>query len=776
MSCLTRQIAPPDRGARSTIHVHKCIANGSSFCREVVGERHFATAGAILRKLPGAPHSVMHLLHRTSAGTLIGLCFTRSVLAQEPSQQDDQHPQEVMIWGDGLPLRDRSAPTQVLGEREIESQASGRIEGAFKDAGVTQYRRSDARSAHPTSQGVSLRGLGGNASSRMLVLLDGVPQTDPFFGWLAWPGYDALPWTTATVEPGGGSGLEGPGALAGTLRLQTRTPERLVDFGGGALGGSRGSFTTRTRGAFPTGPVLSSLGVSFERGDGFFLIPEQQRGSVDQRAPYQQMGATLRSELGLSRDVTVRALGRAFLDQRHRGLPHSENGQRGFDVSLHAGSPENARAPWSALVYVQDRQFNSSFASISEHRDAARQVLDQFHVPSVGLGSRLSFSPHLGRHVKLEIGADYRRVAGKSQERFLFVDGDPQRERESGGTTDDWGAFCGVAWRPFPALTFSANTRLDLWWMYEGFRTERELQGEVLSAEHFTAKSDWENTSRVGVGVELARGVEVRSATYTGFRLPTLNELYRPYRVGADATAANPELEPERIWGTEAGLTLNHPRGAKVALTLFENRLRNAIANVTLAQGPGQFEGVGFVAGTGSYLQRRNLDALRSVGVEVVAALDAEQLLGFRGGRLDVRYSWVDAKVQSSGAAGGLDGLRPAQVPEHSLSTTLSWTKGAQDTGAFLTLRYIGAQYEDDLNLVQLNEALTVDLVTNFRLTRGVLLTLRAENLTDAQVEASRSSSGLIQLTSPRTFWVGFDYAITAPAASERQRSSLVTR
>ena len=36
--------------------------------------------------------------------------------------------------------------------------------------------------------------------------------------------------------------------------------------------------------------------------------------------------------------------------------------------------------------------------------------------------------------------------------------------------------------------------------------------------------------------------------------MPTLNELFRPFRAGADATAANPDLDPERLAGAEAGL------------------------------------------------------------------------------------------------------------------------------------------------------------------------------------------------------------------------------
>src|SRR3546814_17943771 len=62
-----------------------------------------------------------------------------------------------------------------------------RIENRLRDeAGIVQFRRSDGRSAHPTSQGVTLRGLGGNASRRALVTPEGVTQAAPFGGRIAW--------------------------------------------------------------------------------------------------------------------------------------------------------------------------------------------------------------------------------------------------------------------------------------------------------------------------------------------------------------------------------------------------------------------------------------------------------------------------------------------------------------------------------------------------------------------------------------------------------------
>ena len=75
--------------------------------------------------------------------------------------------------------------TRELDREQILSSASGRIEDVLSSvAGFQQFRRSDSRSSNPSAQGVTLRSLGGNATTRALVLLDGVPMVDPFFGYV----------------------------------------------------------------------------------------------------------------------------------------------------------------------------------------------------------------------------------------------------------------------------------------------------------------------------------------------------------------------------------------------------------------------------------------------------------------------------------------------------------------------------------------------------------------------------------------------------------------
>ena len=81
-------------------------------------------------------------------------------------------------------------------------------------------------------------------------------------------------------------------------------------------------------------------------------------------------------------------------------------------------------------------------------------------------------------------------------------------------------------------------------------------------------------------------GFSLRSAAYLGWRMPTLNELFRPFRAGLDATAANPELDPGAARRRGGGAEYAHG-DVRLSLTGFVNRLKDAIANVTPGAGAG---------------------------------------------------------------------------------------------------------------------------------------------------------------------------------------------
>jgi len=647
---------------------------------------------------------------------------------------------EIIVTGQALPVSIGDAAYDVarIDRDRIIATASGRIEDVLRDvAGLSQFRRSDARSANATSQGATLRGLGGNASSRALLVLDGVPQSDPFGGWISWPAYAPERLSQVRVTRGGGSGIYGSGALAGTIEM---------DSVGGEANGLSGSLAQGSRQSVEASALLGAklgsgfgfISASYARSDGFIPIVAGQRGSVDRPAPYEQATLAARGVVPLSDEAELQASLLGFTDRRERGTPFSENGGDGADASLRLVH----RGDWGvqALAYVQLRKFTSRAVAINAQRTIATPSVDQFNVPSTGLGGRIEVRPPLGKTVELRLGADWRRTIGETNELFTYVSNAPTRIREAGGTSDTAGAFAELSALHGP-VTLTGGVRADRWWITKGRLLERTLAtGASLRDDIAPDRQGSEPTARAGIAFD-AGSITLRSAAYLGWRLPTLNELYRPFRVGADATAANPTLKPEKMRGAEIGMDVRPADGLVLRATAFTNRLRDAIGNVTLASGPGTFPGVGFVSG--AYRQRLNLDAVRSRGLE----LDARYSLG--DWAVSASYALSDARIAASNAARVLNGLRPAQVPKHMASATLGWRT------ASLTGRYVSAQFEDDANSRRLGAAFTIDGLVAVPLNQRVSLVLRGENLANKMVDTAVSATGIVERATPRTLWVG---------------------
>ncbi|HEX8533402.1 MAG TPA: TonB-dependent receptor [Allosphingosinicella sp.] len=665
-----------------------------------------------------------------------------------PAAQTD----EIVVTGRGLEagLGEEVYDTVVVGRERLTGSASGRLDEILKEVpGFQLFRRSDARSANPTSQGATLRALGGNASSRALLILDGVPQTDPFGGWVSWPAYDPQRLGQVRVVRGGGSGVYGPGALAGTIELISALPSDLLGLTASAAYGSRDGIDLHGGFGARLGSGFLSLSASYGRGDGFVPVVSEQRGPADRPSPYEQASVSLRAVAPLSESVELQANGLWFSDDRERGTAFSAISTEGADASLRLVGSGAWR--WSALGYVQTRQFYNSFAAVNAARTAASRTSEQYNVPSTGIGARFEVRPPLGAGTEVRIGADWRDTEGVTRERFSFVGDVGTRRRIAGGRTRTLGAFAEAAWKS-GALTLTGGGRVDRWRIADGFLEERLFAtGGLLTDTRFGNRSGWEPTGRAGLAYRAADAVTFRTAAYLGWRLPTLNELYRPFRVGADATAANAALDPERLRGIEAGADIRADENARIGVTLFANRLTDSIANVTLGRGPGTFPGVGFVAAGGEYRQRQNLDAIEVRGVE----LDARY--GFGPWSLSAGYSFADAEVRASGAAAPLDGLRPAQTPRHTASGTIAWA-GTSGARASLSARYTGGQFEDDSNEQRLPGALTFDASAALPITQTLALEARAENLSDERIVAGITAAGIIERASPRTLWIGLRY------------------
>ncbi|WP_134095435.1 TonB-dependent receptor [Novosphingobium sp. PhB55] len=652
-------------------------------------------------------------------------------MAEEAADAGQTPGTPIVVTGHGL----ESGPAtpaydvETIERDAVISSASGRIEDVLNAvAGFAQFRRSDSRSANPSSQGATLRALGGNASSRTLVLLDGVPIANPFFGYIPFSAIAPERLSAIRVTRGGGSGAFGSGAVAGTIEMTSAGPDQIGMFQGSALVNDRGETQASATVAPKLGAGFLVASVQWDRGEGFWTTPRDQRVPASARAAYDSWSASLRAVAPMSDTVELQAAALAYGDARTLRFKGADSTSDGQQASLRLVG----RGAWQfdVIGYVQAQDFSNVVISSSTYR----KTLDQHRTPTTAIGGKAELRPPVGENHVLRIGSDLRLTEGKLLELPYNASGAFTAVRRAGGNQSDLGFYAEDDWT-LGKLVLTAGGRADRWTIRNGFYRSVSPTGAVTENDSYADRSGWMGNGRAGLVWHAGKAVSLRAAAYTGMRLPTLNELYRPFVVFPVTTEANAALKPERLRGYEAGIDIQPLAALTLSLTAFDNKVKDAVANVTVAT---------------NTRERQNVNAVQARGLEASAALDLGTV------RFDGSLAWTDAKVRADDP--DLDGLRPAQTPKFAASATLAWLP-REGWRLAATLRHVGAQYEDDLETYVLPAATTLDGYVQLPVAGPVSVVLRAENLTDETI-VTRNQDGSIDLGTPRTFWAGLRVAL----------------
>src|SRR5271169_4385759 len=235
--------------------------------------------------------------------------------------------------------------------------------------GFSTYRRSSSLFANPTSQGVSLREVGASATSRSVVLLDGIPLNDPFGGWVYWARVPEEAIETIEVSNGGASNLYGGGALGGVVNLRTRSDEAAYAIGEMSMGSMSTpdfSFAAGT----PIGRWSVNASGQAYQTQGYIAVPPDERGAVD-----TNLGSGVLSGLvEASRNMGER--GRFFLrasgfgESGKDGTPLQKNDTTIPELDLGADWSSTKLGSFLARVYASKEAYHQTFASIGPDRDS----------------------------------------------------------------------------------------------------------------------------------------------------------------------------------------------------------------------------------------------------------------------------------------------------------------------------------------------------------------------------------------------------------------------
>ena len=611
--------------------------------------------------------------------------------------------------------------------------------------GLSLFRRNSSLSANPTVQGVSLRSIAGSGAGRALVTLDGVPQNDPFGGWVIWSSLPPEDIQGAEVVRGAGAGPYGAGALTGVIALSEREGAGGV---ADAFGGELHSARVAGAGGTQIGKVSFGVSGMYHSSGGWIPVAPDQRGAADTPVTLKATSASVRAGTEIVPGTLLAARLGYYNEKRDSGIGDTESHANGTTGSLTLAHPEQPRAlGWRAQAWFRDTDFANTSASVGAGRATTTPANNQYATPALGWGANAALRGTVS-FLDWEVGADGRFADGESKELFQFSSGAFQSSRVAGGRSFVGGVYAEGASR-FDDWLITAGLRIDEWANSDGHVIQHAISTGALTLDsHPDSRSGAIPTGRLGVRKELGDGLFLRSAAYEGFRAPSLNELYRPFRLGNNFTLANAALEPERLYGVEVGA--GDDQGAITwDVTAFWNRLSGAISNVTIGTGPGTFPGAGFLPAGGLLIQRQNVGYVRAYGLEGGARWQLDEEFALRGA-----FAVTDAQVNGGTAAPQLTGRRPSQTPRWTVTGGIVLTPFERLTLEG-DLRYESLRFSDDQNTLRLPAATTVDVRATYGLTDTIAVYLAADNLFDANIATSKGGDGVVTYDAPRVLRAG---------------------
>jgi len=618
---------------------------------------------------------------------------------------------------------DETAATVVLLQgTDLNTTAAVTLDDTLRQVpGFSLFRRSGSRTANPTSQGVSLRGIGASGASRALVLADGVPLNDPFGGWVYWNRVPRESISQVEVLEGGASHLYGSTALAGLIDISTkRASNNHV-----SLSASYGNEFTPNGSLFVSGTRRgwsASLAAEIFRTDGYVLIPEAQRGLVDTAAGSRDAVMNLRIERRLSQAGRLFATAAFFGESRKNGTPLQTNRTHLRQFTFGGEFASETVGAFVSRAWGGTQVFDQNFSAISADRTTETITRVQ-RVPAQVFGVSGQWSREIGSVQTFVAGVDTREVRGASDE-LAFVNGRATSTVSAGGRERTTGVYFEDLVRVGHSIFVNLTARFDHWNNFDAFSTTRSVApGSPTITTTFADRSEHALSGHGSVVYKFSEQVSAVFAGFKSFRAPTLNELYRSFRVGNVVTLANEKLRAEKLTGVEAGLRLSSWKNRfEMQSNFFWNDINQPVANVTLQTTPALIT-----------RQRQNLGRTRARGLEIRSDMRFDKNWDLSAG-----YLLADSTVVSFPVNPQLEGLQVPQVARHQFTFQLRYLNPSVITVAFQG-RAASTQFDDDQNLFPLGPYFTLDTYVSRRLHEKVELFCAVENLLNQRYEAGKT-------------------------------------
>lgn len=667
---------------------------------------------------------------------------------------------EVVVTASRSPERLKQVPAavSVITRDQVRDTPAEGLNDTLRLAPGLNLNQIGPDEGHPTAYNEGMRGLP-TTETRMLVLMDGVPVNDPFFGYIQWNRIPLDDIDRVEIVRGGGSPLWGDAAMGGVVNVITKAPtDDALDLD--AAGGSYRSYRTSAYGSYRVSDAFAlSVNAAFSGTAGYQTTPSSwtSYGSTTLRSPVYTPTSFNARNVAVRGDFTPTSdLSGSFTVNHHDNdqvlqTPIGDDHQQTWTYSGHVTKTFGDGISITATGFHDDSNFVTNnphlLSFTSEYNSNVHRT------PVNDTGGSLVFTQDLGGILRsYSLGADVHAVSGGDYADYYLPSGALAAPTIVGSGKQLFaGGFAQVRLQPVDPLEIVGSVRYQYFRNYDGVDTFPPAIGAIPASSKTSADP------RVNVRYALTSDWALRGAYYQSFRAPTLDQLYRTY---ADTTAGiyegNPFLKPETLQGGEVGLDYNHG-GLRSQLTFYSTTIDNLVTqrNLTPAENPTVLGVVcGYDASTYTYLTcTRNINAASAIarGVEFEADWD----LG-SGVTAGLNYTYADSHYTANPEDPTAVGERLEGVPMHNLVGRVAY-QAPKGWRIATDLRWVSKSYGDahpDDGLIQ-NAHFVMDASATYPLTHSLAAYVQIENLTGTRYIANNAGGAPI-LGTPFEVMSGF--------------------
>ena len=591
--------------------------------------------------------------------------------------------------------------------------------------GFSLFRRTPSWSANPTTQGVSLRGAGASGTSRAVVALNGVPLNDPFGGWIYWGRLSPEILDAAVITQGGASDIFGTQALGGAIEL-TRSHPTTEHLSASSYVGNLFTPGGSMVGDAKTGNWWEGGAVTLFRSNGYVPVSPDERGSVDTISNSENASGWVQIDRDLAAGNRLFVAGNLYRESRQNGTYLQFNSATIRELRIGGDWVHVSGGVLSARMYGGTENLRQTFTAVSADRNTETLTRDQ-SVPVSQWGVNAVWTKDVGSRQSIVAGTTAGWIEGASEE-WAYLQGTRSSRVLSGGSQRRVAGLLEDRIRLTTRAMLSASVRVDSWWNVNASTRTLPLDPTISpSVIAYENRSETFASPRFAIDYSATDRLVLRGSISRAFRSPTLNELYRSFRVGNVLTLSNAFLGSEKQLGFEAGASYSLSDSQTLTMTYFWSRIDDPVSNRTLTITPSLIT-----------RQRQNLGSLRSTGVE--ASWDSRWTPSISS---SLAYQFADAIVSDFPVDTSLVGLWIPQVGRNNASAQLRFERPARFSFV-VGGRYQGLQFDDDRNLFPLGGYFVAEAYASKNVRRNVQVFVGVENVLNRRYEVARTPVTMI--------------------------------